>query len=184
MKRYFKGILCLIWIILSFSFLNTKISAVSCEQGTSCTSSATCMDQNGICKAVCGPQRCCCESTTTESGITDWIKLIWGREDVPSELKILGLEMQTTELKNLIKTLIIISASGLVAALGAISAYGGILWVTAGDKEEQLQKAKKIVSSGAVGIVIVIFFFAVLGFMTGILKINIFNFSFLDEILK
>lgn len=99
------------------------------------------------------------------------------------DITILGISMEASKLKGLIKTAIIIGTSGLAVGLIGVIAYGGYLWITAGDKEEQLQKAKKVMMNGFMGIVISFGFLLILGILAGFLGVNITNFSFLDDIL-
>ena len=57
------------------------------------------------------------------------------------------------------------------------------MWATAGDKEEQLQKANKIMKNGFMGIAIVFGFIVVFSIIVSLFGVNIYDFSFLDNIL-
>ncbi|MFC1780499.1 hypothetical protein ACFLY9_02295 [Patescibacteria group bacterium] len=100
-----------------------------------------------------------------------------------NKVNLLGIDMEAGELKNLIQTAIIVGVSALVVGLVGVIGYGGFLWITAGDKEEQLQKAKKVMKGGFTAIVITFGFLVVLGVMAAMLGVNITDFSFLDEVL-
>lgn len=92
------------------------------------------------------------------------------------------LDADLSGFKSLIKTLIILAFSALIVALVFVVFYGGFLWVTAGDKEEQLQKAKKVMKDGIMAIVIAFGFLLLLGIIAGILGVNITDFSYLDDL--
>jgi hypothetical protein len=100
-----------------------------------------------------------------------------------NKVNLLGINMEVGELKNLIRTSIIVGISALVVGLVGVIGYGGFLWITAGDREEQLQKAKKVMKNGFMAIVIAFGFLVLLGVMAAMLGVNITDFSFLDEVL-
>jgi len=56
---------------------------------------------------------------------------------------------------------------GLVAV--AMLIYAGMLMVTAGGEEEQIGKAKKIITYAVIGIVIIVLSYTIIGFVTNIL---------------
>ncbi|MCK5212210.1 hypothetical protein KAJ89_05915 [Candidatus Parcubacteria bacterium] len=52
---------------------------------------------------------------------------------------------------------------GIIAV--AIILYGGFMWMTAGGNEDRVAKAKKIIISGAIGLIIVLAAFAIVTFV-------------------
>jgi hypothetical protein len=44
--------------------------------------------------------------------------------------------------------------------------YGGLMWMTAGGKEEQLGKAKKVITSAVIGMIVVFSAYAITYFVT------------------
>ncbi len=101
-----------------------------------------------------------------------------------NKLNILGIGIDADKLKGFIKTLILIGISGLAVGLIAVIAYGGYVWITAGDKEDRLQKSHKIIKSGFVAIAIAFGFLVLLGILAGFLGVNITDFSFLDMLFE
>jgi uncharacterized membrane protein len=99
------------------------------------------------------------------------------------EVSILGVSMDTEQLKSFIKTAIIVATSLLVLVLVVVIGYGGILRVTAGDSEEKLQKASKIVKSGVIGVLITFGFLVLFGILAALMGVDITDFSFLDTLL-
>ena len=77
------------------------------------------------------------------------------------------LGLGTTDLKNsVIKfTQFILGLMGLIAVVLII--YGGILWTTAGGNEQQVDKAKRVITSAAIGLVVVILSWAIVIFVVG-----------------
>ena len=51
--------------------------------------------------------------------------------------------------------------------------YGGFVWITSGGSQENLAKAQKIFTSSIIGLVIVIFSFALVNLIGYILKVQI-----------
>jgi len=117
--------------------------------------------------------------------ITDFlIKLPNWKDLLPgAEINLPASEADTDHVTSLIKNVILIALSLLAVILVGLVVYGGFLWITAGDKEEQLQKAKKVMKGGGIGLLITFGFLVLLGIVAGILGINITDFSFLDDIL-
>lgn len=60
---------------------------------------------------------------------------------------------------------IILSLLGIVAIVLVI--YGGFKWMTAGGSEEKVEEAKKILLSGAIGMVIILSAYALSSFVLG-----------------
>jgi hypothetical protein len=62
----------------------------------------------------------------------------------------------------------------LLSLLGVIflglTIYGGILWMTAGGKEEQVEKAKNIIANSLIGLVIVLAAYAISYFVINALS--------------
>jgi len=54
---------------------------------------------------------------------------------------------------------------GLIAAIMII--YGGFVWLTAGGNEDKVDNAKKIISSAATGLVIILIAWAIVNFVIG-----------------
>lgn len=66
---------------------------------------------------------------------------------------------------------IILSLLGIVAIVLVI--YGGFKWMTAGGSEEKVEEAKKILLSGAIGMVIILSAYALSSFVLGsLLKVT------------
>ncbi len=173
-------------VILTVLFLYgiilvTPVFAMSyvCMEASLCGKKGGTQVDNSNCGGGCSHGTVCCEI----SGFKNWSQIIWGENETPEEFKIMGVEFQTEDLKRIVKTFLIVTISILVAGLGFVAAYGGIVWVTAGDREEQLQKAKKIMKNGFLGVGIAFGFLAVLGVIAGILGVNIWDFSFLETLL-
>jgi len=51
--------------------------------------------------------------------------------------------------------------------------YAGILWGTSGGNEEKIMKAKKIIVSGIIGLLIVVFAFSIVSFVLDKLQSDI-----------
>lgn len=183
MKSYYINLKrSLILIVLSITFL-ISLNKVKVYAACNCIDEGACIESGGTCTShYCEgiPGSCCCEF---EGSFKNWSRFIWGSDEPPEEFKILGIEFETADLQRLVKTFLIVAISILVAGLGFVVAYGGVVWITAGDREEQLQKAKKIMKNGVIGIGIAFGFLAVLGVIAGILGVNIWNFSFLDSLV-
>jgi uncharacterized membrane protein len=99
------------------------------------------------------------------------------------EVKILGVNLAASDIKGFIRTAILVAVSALVVLLVGVVGYGGFTWITAGDNEEKLQKAKKIMKDGLIAIAIAFGFLALLGVMAGVLGVDITDFSFLDTLV-
>ncbi len=55
---------------------------------------------------------------------------------------------------------------GIIAVLVVL--YGGFIWMTAGGNEDKVDKAKKMIISGAIGLVIVLSAFAIITFVINV----------------
>ncbi len=62
---------------------------------------------------------------------------------------------------NIIKS--IIGLFGIVAT--AFIVYGGILWMTSGGEEEKVKKAKKLMISGIIGMIIIVSAYAITSYL-------------------
>lgn len=98
------------------------------------------------------------------------------------DVKIMGTEKKASDFINLIKDFVFLGISGLVVVFVGVTVYGGFLWVTAGDSEETLQKAKKVMKSGVMGVVIAFVFLVLLAIIAGFLGISITGFEYLKDI--
>jgi len=67
---------------------------------------------------------------------------------------------------------------GLITTFFLIVVYGAFTWITAGDSEEKLAKAKKIMKNGVIGLFMVMGFLIILGFISFVLGINIIGVTF------
>lgn len=102
----------------------------------------------------------------------------------PDNLQILGIKLVAGDFKSLVKTALTVAISLLIVLLIGVIGYGGLLWITAGDREEQLQNSKKIIKNGFFGVIIAFGFLAMLGIISAIIGINITSFAFLDDIIS
>lgn len=162
--------------ILFIVIVHPVQAGYQCRSAFSCENSVS--DDN--CGGSCPAGQVCCHMT---GGYRNWSEIIWGSSEPPEEFRILGVELATSDLKSLVKTIIIVATSLLGVVLVGIIFYGGFLWITAGDSEEKLQKAKKVMKSGIIGLLVFVGFLALLGLMAAVFGVNITNFEFLDEIL-
>lgn len=76
----------------------------------------------------------------------------------------------TADLKATVFNIIqwVLSILGLMAVTFII--YGGFVWLTAAGNEEKIEKAKKIIGSAVVGLIIVLMAWAIVIFVTGTTK--------------
>lgn len=72
----------------------------------------------------------------------------------------------------IIKTIIQVALSFLGVIFLILVIYGGFLWMTASGNEEQVGKAKKILKSAIIGLVIVMMSYAISWFVTNALGEN------------
>ena len=72
----------------------------------------------------------------------------------------------------IIKTIIQVALSFLGVIFLILVIYGGFLWMTASGNEEQVGKAKKILKSAIIGLVIVIMSYAISWFVTNAIGEN------------
>jgi hypothetical protein len=125
-----------------------------------------------------------------QGAFNNWHDFIWGPsgplpEDVSGDnIKILGLTMKPSEFKALIKTGFLILFSGLVLTMMGMIVYGVFLWITAADREDQLQKAKKVIKSGISGLLLTIGALIIISIIAWIIGVPLLDFSFLDELFK
>lgn len=73
----------------------------------------------------------------------------------------LGSADLTTTIANIIRT--VMGFLGIIAVI--IILVGGFLWMTSGGNEEKVKKAKKVLTSGVIGLVIVIAAFSIAQFV-------------------
>lgn len=76
-----------------------------------------------------------------------------------------GAYQQNVQLETVAANTIVwvLSFLGVVATL--VIAYGGFKWMTAGGNEEQVNKAKRLIINGIVGLIIIILAFAISWFV-------------------
>ena len=58
---------------------------------------------------------------------------------------------------------VVVSLLGVILACFLI--YGGVLWMTSGGNEEQIKKAKGLINNAIIGLVIVVFAYAIAAFV-------------------
>ena len=75
------------------------------------------------------------------------------------------LELGTRGLKSMVFTIINVILSFLGVLAIAIILYGGFVWMTSGGAPEKIDKAKKILISGAIGLLIILASFAIAQFI-------------------
>ncbi|MBN2015419.1 hypothetical protein JW766_01165 [Candidatus Dojkabacteria bacterium] len=175
-KKAILVLLTTVFCIVSFGRFNPVHAAgYTCQWESQCSADKQVAVSN--CGGDCPSGMVCCEA------FEGWGTKIWGDDGPPESFRLIGIDVDVSYIKTFIKTLIIVAISALVAGLVGVIGYGGFLWITAGDSEEKLQKAKKVIKNGLMAIVITFGFLVILGVMAGILGVNITDFSFLDEIL-
>lgn len=81
---------------------------------------------------------------------------------ITSELNIGGADLRTT-LINILRWVLGILA--LVAV--SVIIYGGVLWMTARGDQQRILKAKKVIASAVIGLIIVLLAFAIVQFVVG-----------------
>lgn len=116
-----------------------------------------------------------------------WKEILFGTKDpTEDQYKLLGAELSATQLKSLIRTLLIVGISGFALVLIGVFAYGAILWTTAGDNEEKVKKGQKVAKGGLYGLLIFAGSVVVLGLMAQIFGISISDkiFDVFDDVLK
>ena len=193
MNKIVKKFLSIIIFFLFFYF-GLAINGVDdyAKTDCSCMSDSDCIDAGGYdsldhskcgvtdCDLVSSGYLCCC---IPDSNVGSWQFILFGQKGIPDELNIMGLTLATSQLKDIIRTVLLIAISLLgVSAIG-VNLYGGFLWITAGDNEEQLVKAKKVFTSGWIGIGIATGFIIVLAFLGYVFGVNILDFSGLEQLL-
>lgn len=80
------------------------------------------------------------------------------------------LGLGETSLSNLITSIItlIMGFLGIIAVL--IMLWGGFIWMTAGGEQDKVDKAKKLIVSGIIGLVIIFAAYAIASFVISNLK--------------
>ena len=88
---------------------------------------------------------------------------MFGEEDLTAIGTTTGLENTSVQgiVGNIIKS--VIGLFGIVAT--AFIVYGGILWMTSGGEEEKVKKAKKLMISGVIGMVIIVSAYAITSYL-------------------
>jgi len=112
---------------------------------------------------------------------TNW-KDLFGIDD--DDVNLPNVDKSGEEIKSDIQNFFLIAFSGLVVLFIGVILYGGFTWITAGDNEEKLRKAKNIMKSGLIALILTFGFLillAVIGYFLGI-KIDT-SATFLDDIL-
>ncbi len=177
MKKIFFVILSLCFVLFMMALPFSKAQAFY-----QCVSEEVCGDGKGKIesdKSKCGDcddgYVCCWK---------DWTNVVYSTDEVPKEFRIFGVDMTAEEVKNLIKLAMIIGISSISFGIIGVIVYGGFLWITAGEREEQLQNAKKTVKAGFVALAIMVVGFLSLGIIAGILGVDITNDQWIDEILE
>ncbi|MBU0975520.1 MAG: hypothetical protein ABIE03_07830 [Patescibacteria group bacterium] len=84
----------------------------------------------------------------------------------------------------LVKTALLVAIALLAVGLVVVIFYGGFTWITAGDSDEKLQKAQKIMKDGIMAILIAFGFILVFAIIAGLLGVDITDFSFIDEVFS
>ncbi|RJO58868.1 hypothetical protein C4546_04685 [Candidatus Parcubacteria bacterium] len=71
----------------------------------------------------------------------------------------------STDLKQTVLNIItfVLGLLGLIAVIMIL--YGGFIWLTAGGNEDKVDTAKKIISSAAIGLVVVLISWAIVNFV-------------------
>ncbi len=86
-------------------------------------------------------------------------------EDVGTQVGLGTADLKATVL-NIIQW--VLSILGLLAVTFII--YGGFVWLTAAGNEEKIEKAKKIIGSAVVGLIIILMAWAIVIFVAGTTK--------------
>ena len=73
----------------------------------------------------------------------------------------------TADLKQTVINIVnwVLGLLGLIAVIMII--YAGILWITAGGNEENVDKAKKIISAAVIGLIVILLAWAIVIFVVG-----------------
>jgi hypothetical protein len=76
-----------------------------------------------------------------------------------------SLGLGSADLKQTILNIItfVLGLLGLIAVIMIL--YGGFIWLTAGGNEDKVDSAKKIISSAAIGLVIILISWAIVNFV-------------------
>lgn len=75
------------------------------------------------------------------------------------------LGLPSADIRVIVAQIIRVALGLLGIVLVAINLYGGFLWMTAAGNEEQIEKAKKLLVNGVIGLVIVLSAFAIVSFI-------------------
>jgi hypothetical protein len=176
-KKIKLNFLILFVCVFLFSFLVANIAiALTCTTDADCNPNEMCIGnvciRTGGCTsdADCGPGRICdigtgvClsreeESSTNVSTPTTPV----GGYGLGTAAGIAGL--RGLDIPTLIGKIIQIVLSFVGVIFFILIIYAGFLWMTAGGNEEQVTKAKKLITSAAVGLIIVISAYAITYFI-------------------
>ena len=78
-----------------------------------------------------------------------------------------SLGLGSADLKQTVINVIsfVLGLLGLIAVIMIL--YGGFIWLTAGGNEDKVDSAKKIISSAAIGLVVILVAWAIVNFVVG-----------------
>ncbi len=148
--KIFSTLALTIALVLNFSLVASATSTLNCSKfngnETGCLSVAGCTWSGGTC------------SVSIESGLSNSINLTKDNADAS------GLSTDTSipvMVGNVIR--IILGISGTVALV--IVVMGGVKWMTSGGAEAKITSARKLMVSGAIGIVIIAAAYAITSFV-------------------
>lgn len=83
----------------------------------------------------------------------------------------LGLSTQTNI--RAVITRVLQTVLGLLALLAVIMIIiGGLIWMTAAGNEDKVETAKKIIYSAVIGLIVILFAYSIVSFVTGTLSNN------------
>jgi hypothetical protein len=94
-------------------------------------------------------------------------------EGVLGDPKFLSALIDLSDAAGRVRFIMILVISIFVTLFVGVTLYGAFTWVTAGDSEERLQKAKKIIKSGITGLALSLGFLVSIGIIAFVLGINI-----------
>lgn len=99
---------------------------------------------------------------TTSVGATDDVTADWSLDTFGADAG-LGTESLPQVISGIIN--VILSTLGVIAVL--IILWGGFLWMTAAGEPDKVEKAKKLIISGIIGLVIIFAAYAIASFVLG-----------------